>query len=569
MDKQISLTQIISRFLAQKDLRQYKLFRLMLEVAKEWLSANSTSICLPTLGDEKWVTAYWSEAGEAYRGGNKYPLHGEGHFSVAVDGVESDASIGLVMRPSLDQIVLRIPLRRNRIPYLLLLAHLDSDNPNLYGPADEALNLFAQMCSLALENALRDEHQFFLQKAAMIYASEEASRVGDLAKEIAERTRFEACTIFTVTKDTSDLRVVGTTGLLTDLKREAWLFDPNKAIGDPAARVMQLREPVVSNHLQEEQWYGHESLPDDVESARQQILAAPVFSQSGELVGVLRLRNKRIESGDVPVRLMDSLDLVEAELIADAISPMLDVVETELVRAEAIASMRHSMRDPIVSIRNVAGKFAEQGVGFIQQRPEIVHQRLEDIALFCDLLFAHIDRSRVLSYQDVKFDFEKVDLRRDVVAKLISLLGHEREEHGIKGISLGNFTGFSSLYLDKHMMYVVFYNLFENAIKYSARNTAINVESACERDWYLVNVSNYGDEIREEDKELIFRKWYRTKTAVKGIKGGLGLGLYHVRKIIERHGGNVELTNLANPTTITIRLPRSLIKQKPGDKIDR
>jgi len=119
------------------------------------------------------------------------------------------------------------------------------------------------------------------------------------------------------------------------------------------------------------------------------------------------------------------------------------------------------------------------------------------------------------------------------------------------------------LYVDEGAFIMVFANLLINAIKYrkSQRNEDFyvgitGIES--DGDWLIINVTDSGLGVDDEDKEKIFLLGYRVKNAVKQISDGFGVGLHLVSQIIKDFGGEISLTNLREPTIFQIKLPRKL-----------
>jgi signal transduction histidine kinase len=103
-------------------------------------------------------------------------------------------------------------------------------------------------------------------------------------------------------------------------------------------------------------------------------------------------------------------------------------------------------------------------------------------------------------------------------------------------------------------------NLVHNSTKYCGKGDRIEVslEAIQAKNVVYMRVSDTGAGIPEEDLERVFLKGYTVEKA-RGrppVEGGLGLGLYIVKLIVERHRGHVELTSeLGKGTTVTVTLP--------------
>lgn len=93
----------------------------------------------------------------------------------------------------------------------------------------------------------------------------------------------------------------------------------------------------------------------------------------------------------------------------------------------------------------------------------------------------------------------------------------------------------------------VFFNILDNAVKYSAENTNITVE-IMEYDMYVrVNVTDFGLKIPETDYPRIYRRFYRSRQAME--QEGLGLGLYLARMILEEEAGYIQVGETEDKAT--------------------
>jgi signal transduction histidine kinase len=98
-------------------------------------------------------------------------------------------------------------------------------------------------------------------------------------------------------------------------------------------------------------------------------------------------------------------------------------------------------------------------------------------------------------------------------------------------------------------------NLLANAVKYSPEGGAIDVDVATDGDDHaIVRVRDRGFGIPPEERPFVFQRFFRTSRA-KAL-GGVGLGLYISREIIERHGGSLDVESTSESgSTFVITLP--------------
>jgi signal transduction histidine kinase len=102
-------------------------------------------------------------------------------------------------------------------------------------------------------------------------------------------------------------------------------------------------------------------------------------------------------------------------------------------------------------------------------------------------------------------------------------------------------------------------NLMENAVKYSGSRPAIVVDVLTpDIDTVLLRVRDNGVGIPNAELKRIFKRFYRVQSPSTGQVKGTGLGLFIVRSIVRRHGGDAfaESEGEGRGSTFTIRLPR-------------
>ena len=123
------------------------------------------------------------------------------------------------------------------------------------------------------------------------------------------------------------------------------------------------------------------------------------------------------------------------------------------------------------------------------------------------------------------------------------------------------------VFCDPSRIKIVLDELIENALIYNVKNGEIYIRSEILKDkpFALVSIQDTGIGIPEDEQAKIFEKFFRARNAIKYQTEGIGLGLYIVKNIIERHGGKIWFESIEDRGTtfyFTLPLKKELIPPK-------
>ncbi len=134
------------------------------------------------------------------------------------------------------------------------------------------------------------------------------------------------------------------------------------------------------------------------------------------------------------------------------------------------------------------------------------------------------------------FSFEPVDLTdllNEVVSDVRVLAAAKNQTLKITRLDGGVTLG------DRDRLYQMFFNVVENAVKYTPEGGRIEVEAYQEDGRFMIAVTDNGPGIPAEDLPHIFKRFYRVKKDRSRATGGSGLGLAISRLIATIHGGTI------------------------------
>jgi signal transduction histidine kinase len=121
-----------------------------------------------------------------------------------------------------------------------------------------------------------------------------------------------------------------------------------------------------------------------------------------------------------------------------------------------------------------------------------------------------------------------------------SVIGERRSDAAAAGVELRSVAGehLPDVGVDRERIGLVLSNLVANAIRYTERGGTVDVTAVEGKDCVRFEVKDSGSGIAPEYHERIFEKFFRVPG---GPAGGVGLGLYLAREIVEAHGGRIGL----------------------------
>ncbi len=113
----------------------------------------------------------------------------------------------------------------------------------------------------------------------------------------------------------------------------------------------------------------------------------------------------------------------------------------------------------------------------------------------------------------------------------------------------------SSILADEENLYLSFFNIINNAIKYASQPKII-ISTVKNSHKYTISIKDNGAGIEPSEYKKIFKKFYRVQNGNVHNTKGLGLGLYFTKKVIDGHNGKIDVQSLPGiGTEFKIELP--------------
>ena len=242
--------------------------------------------------------------------------------------------------------------------------------------------------------------------------------------------------------------------------------------------------------------------------------------------------------------------------LAATLNDMLDRLERSFAEMQRFtADAAHELRTPLAVIRNEA-EVALRTPRTVEEYTRVLEGLLEEVVRLSEMA----DQLLFLCRQDVGLnppthrDVPLDDLLRAVTdtmrpvaeSKDIALVLGDNPPCTVRG--------------DANQLRRVFYNLLDNAAKYTAAGGTVRVASRHEGNEVVVSVSDTGIGIAAEHLTRVFDRFYRVDPSRAGETGGAGLGLAICRSVIRTARGSIEASSeIGRGSVFDVRLPVSTV----------
>jgi heavy metal sensor kinase len=232
---------------------------------------------------------------------------------------------------------------------------------------------------------------------------------------------------------------------------------------------------------------------------------------------------------------------------------------SEIRRFTADAS--HEIRTPLTAIRTET-EVALRHPLTVSEYQQLLGSILEE----CERLARLTDQLLTLAREDAgsgRAAWEAVDLAR-IINDVTETLRPVAENKGLRLLSETN--GPVKISGNHLGLRQVFFNVLDNAIKYTPPGGDVNVQLNQRNGEAVVTIRDTGIGIAAEHLPHVFDRFYRVDKARSRAEGGTGLGLSIAQSTLAVHGGRIELASAPGQgTTCMIHLPAESMQSKKSD----
>ena len=311
-----------------------------------------------------------------------------------------------------------------------------------------------------------------------------------------------------------------------------------------AGWVVRENRPLIADEVDTDDRHYHEILkttgwlPDS-------ILAVPL-RHKGEVIGALEVIDKK--DGTI----YSQYDLALAQALASQAA--VAIANARLFnQTDAIAEVMHELKTPLLAL-TAALELLDRDIA-PKQRQTIRDTMREETQRLVKMTQDFLDLSRLDSGRE-RLELEDVNLPDLILNVIESQTPQAQQENITIGLFLDKDNPLPIISADENRLKQVLLNLVSNAIKYNRPNGRIAIRARTEDLHNIrISVADTGQGISAEDLPHLFERFYRVPS-LEGYSDGSGLGLSIARKIIEAHGGQMQVeSELGKGTVVHCILP--------------
>ena len=255
---------------------------------------------------------------------------------------------------------------------------------------------------------------------------------------------------------------------------------------------------------------------------------------------------ERIAAGDLTARVPEQ-GPAEVRSLAAAYNTMADrLEEQEMMRREFVVNASHELRTPLTNLQGYLealrdGVLPPDPATFDSLREEV--DRLGRLASSLDVLAgAEGERPRPSAFDLGTLVRSAADLAAPALARRSVALVVDVAEGLV-------------VHARPDELAQVMANLLQNAVRYAATGGTVRVEASRSPDGVQVRVANTGSPIPPDDLPRVWERFYRVEKSRDPARGGAGIGLAIVKRLVEDAGGRVGAASDPSWTTFWFRLP--------------
>lgn len=262
---------------------------------------------------------------------------------------------------------------------------------------------------------------------------------------------------------------------------------------------------------------------------------------------------KHYAGGDFTARINTADVYNELTELVDSVNKMADSLAVlEESRSSFVANVSHELKTPMTVISGFVDGMLDGTISPDESQKYLVIVS-DEVKRLSRLVVAMLNMSKIeagkLTLNTSVFSLKEIFIK--------TIIGFEKFIND-KNIDVAGLDSLENVVItaDETLITQIIYNLIDNAVKFTEKGGVITVSVYEERKEAVFSVRNTGRGITDNEKELVFDRFYKVDKS-RGLDAkSFGMGLYIVKSIIELHKGTISLETEENEfTEFIVKLP--------------
>jgi signal transduction histidine kinase len=271
------------------------------------------------------------------------------------------------------------------------------------------------------------------------------------------------------------------------------------------------------------------------------IIAFLSLKKQAEPLNEMANAARRFARGEFDVRVKDLGRIDELGQLTEAFNAMADSLESsEQLRRDFIANLSHELKTPMTVISGFAEGLLD-GTIPREQEERYLKTILSETRRMSRLVRSMTEVTTLGEAKTVDVLKGRFDIAEVVRLALLSLskkIDNKRLNVDAKLPDERIFTRG-----DKDSITQVVFNIIDNAIKYSNKNSTLELELWQQGQRVFVSIANQGETIPKKELPHIFERFHKADKSRGVDREGVGLGLYIVKRILDNHNEDIFVTS--------------------------
>jgi signal transduction histidine kinase len=239
----------------------------------------------------------------------------------------------------------------------------------------------------------------------------------------------------------------------------------------------------------------------------------------------------------------------------------------DLIKDEYVLRVTHDIKSDLAAIQSCLDVVIRKLVGSLNEQQRDLISRADDRTHKLTHFVKTLLKLTHMRLCDDNLEMDVFSLK-DIICDVVAAVADKARDKSII-LNCNIETLVYKTFGNRSSIEEVITNLLINAVKYTPANGTIEVNAKGDGGRILVEVTDTGIGIPQEELPKVFDEFYRATNAKKIEKDGTGLGLSIVKQIIERHGGKIWVDSREGiGTKFSFTLPKTANSGKPPSPIN-